>query len=472
MPTRLLAAVVVLLLPTSVEAQAEGAGDASTLAESSSEPVLFGATAELEAPIASTHRLDPTAAGTEVAVPDRVTADTRVADLLFEVPGTVVAQTGAQGSFATVGLRGAEFGQTRYMLEDLPLTGPDTGAFDLSLLPVNAFDRLEVYRGGAPAWLGTGAIGGVVRLVPRSHQSDRVRTSLTTGSFGTWRTDAETAVATSAVRAVGSVGLATTRGDYAYLYDLPDKRSDEDIRQRRNAENLGAHGLLYVSSDLGDRGRLSAVVLGVSRHGGAPGPAARQALRTHRSDTWLLSTVGYSLELDGARFQLVLGGGYQRRRFFDPYGEIGLREEATDDRIANAFVRAASEVELTSWADLTLVGTGRYDGYHPANALDRDAGDSYRWTGAGTAELRLHGAIGSVRFELRPSVRLEHSETRALGLRLGQPQRHRTSRTAPTVRVGAAVAPTWWLSFVASAATGTRFPSILELFGNRGTPPT
>ena len=272
MPTRLLVAVLVLWLPTAVGAQAasDGAGDEDTPTEPS-EPVLFGATAELEAPIASTHRLDPTAAGTEVAIRDRVTADARVADLLFEVPGTVVAQTGAQGSFATVGLRGAEFGQTRYLLEDLPLSGPDTGAFDLSLLPVNAFDRLEVYRGGAPAWLSSGAIGGVVRLVPRSHQSDRVRTSLSTGSFGTWRTDAEAAVSTSAVRAVGSVGLATTRGDYSYLYDLPDKRSDEDIRQRRNAENLGAHGLLYLSSDVGDRGRLSAVVLGVSRQGGAPG---------------------------------------------------------------------------------------------------------------------------------------------------------------------------------------------------------
>ena len=132
-------------------------------------------------------------------------------------------------------------------------------------------------------------------------------------------------------------------------------------------------------------------------------------------------------------------------------------------------MRAASELELASWVDLTLIGTGRYDGYHPANMLDRDAGDSHRWTGAGTAELRLHGALGSVRFELRPSVRLEHSETRASGLRFGQPQRYRTSRTAPTVRVGAAVAPTWWLSLVSSVATGTRFPSILELFGNRGT---
>ena len=105
------------------------------------------------------------------------------------MPGAHVVQSGGQGSYSTVSLRGGELGHTSFLLGEMPVSGPDSGPLDLSLLPLEVFDRLEVYREGAPAFFDSGAIGGVVRLVPREDRESRLFASATGGSFGAWRAD-------------------------------------------------------------------------------------------------------------------------------------------------------------------------------------------------------------------------------------------------------------------------------------------
>ncbi len=433
------------------------------------EEVAFGATAEVEASAASTNPLDETAAGTEASARGRAAAGTPLRELLDEVPGTHVAQTGGQGAFASVALRGASFGQTTYLLGDLPLSGPDTGALDLSLFPLEAFEGLEVYRGGAPAWLGAGAIGGVVRLVPRRAGADAMGLSLTAGSFGSWHLVADSAVRRGPLNVVGSVGLDGAANDYPYRFDNATvfDSSDDDERRRRNAETLGAHGLVHLRREVGQRGQLDAVVLGLSRTGGAPGPGASSALRASLSRVRLLGNVGYVQRFDHGRLQVTAGGGVERRRFLDRFGEIGLGFQDTDDRIGDVTLRVAGETELARWLDLTVVGVGRWDSYRPENLLGREAGDSTRWTISGTTELHAHGRLGGWRFGLRPSLRIEHARTEALGLRHNLEQRYASVLTRPTGRIGALVAPHRAVSFVGSLASGSRFPAVWELFGNR-----
>ena len=441
-----------------VRAQEEGASEG-----------VFGARAEAEAPVASTNPLDETAAGTVASARDRAAAGTPLHELLEEVPGTHVAQTGGQGAFAAVALRGAALAQTTYLLGDLPLSGPDTGALDLSLFPLGAFEGVEVYRGGAPAWLGAGAIGGVVRLLPRAARRSSLGLTLTGGSFGSWRMVADSAVSRGPLSLVGSVGLDGAENDYPYRFDnatLFDP-SDDDERRRRNAQTLGAHGLVHLRAEVGEEGRLDAVVLGVSRRGGAPGPGASSALKASLSRARLLGNVGYVQRFARGRLQLAAGGGVERRRFLDRFGEIGLGFQDTDDRIGDVALRAAGELTVARWLDLTVVGVARWDSYRPENLLGREAGDSTRWTLSGTTELRAHGKLGRWRFALRPSVRVEHARTEALGLRHNIEQRYASELTRPTGRLGVLLAPHHAVSFVGSIASGSRFPSIWELFGDR-----
>ena len=127
---------------------------------------------------------DATASATSVRAQDADSALRDVPQAIVQVPGVHVQQTGGFGSVAYAALRGAEIGQTSVLLDTIPLNTADSGPFDLSLLPLEALDRVEVYRGGAPVWIGDGAIGGIVRLVPAQAERTFTRASLGGGSFG------------------------------------------------------------------------------------------------------------------------------------------------------------------------------------------------------------------------------------------------------------------------------------------------
>src|SRR5690606_25525567 len=118
------------------------------------------------------------------------------------------------------------------LLGDLPLSSPDA-PFDLSLVPVWALERVEVYRGDAPVWFGNGSIGGVVRLVPRQVREPEAFVGLSGGSFGTYQVRGGVAAATERFELSSAVGLAGTQGNFPFDYDggTPlDPRDDRRVR--------------------------------------------------------------------------------------------------------------------------------------------------------------------------------------------------------------------------------------------------
>lgn len=425
----------------------------------------FGASAVVEAPPAALQEEDPSAAGTTIEMDDRA-AGADLAELLREAPGTRITLTGGAGQLASIGLRGADVGHTEFLLGELPLAGPDTGPLDLSLWPPELLERVEVYRGGAPTWLGSGAIGGVVRLVPRDDAIDSIGAGLTLGSFRTWRVRAHAATG-DAVRVVGVAGIDGSDNDYPFRSDAGTSLdpSDDHGARRQNAETLGGHALLHLRADAGPN-EIRAVVASSSRVGGVPGPATRTtedaSLRQHR----LLGTVSLQRRFANGRFQLSAGGGLHRRQLSDVRGELYAPQE-TDDWNDDAQVRAAGSVRLARMLDWILVGGARREGYRPDNVLGRTLSDSERWRIYGATELRAHGKLGTTRFELRPSVRLEHVRTDAYGLRHNNEERHHRSREQLSGRVGALISPIASVSLTASYSSGARFPATWQLFGDR-----
>src|SRR5690606_7247765 len=127
----------------------------------------YGASAKIKRPLAARNDEDATAAATTVDLTQRPMALESLRDVMPEVPGTTSRSQGGYGAFSGVSLRGTDLGQTVWLLGEIPLNGPDSGAFDMSLLPLPHLSSLEVYRGGAPVWFGQGSIGGVIRVVPR-----------------------------------------------------------------------------------------------------------------------------------------------------------------------------------------------------------------------------------------------------------------------------------------------------------------
>ena len=133
-----------------------------------------------------------------------------MSDVIPESPGCDGARAGGYGAFSErLAAWRRDQAQTVWLLGDVPLNGPDSGAFDMSLLPLPQFARLEVYRGGAPVWFGQGSIGGVIRVVPREGDASGASAQLGMGSFGLLELRASSYVSTAKASSIRAFNRPT-----------------------------------------------------------------------------------------------------------------------------------------------------------------------------------------------------------------------------------------------------------------------
>jgi iron complex outermembrane receptor protein len=439
----------------------------------------LGVTAEVERPMARTGGDDPTASATSVDAERRPTELDTLETALLEVPGARPLATGAYGSPTTLALRGADADQLEVLIGELPITSADGGAFDLSTVPLWVLDRVEAYRSGAPTWLGAGGMGGVLRLVPREGSgAPSVGVTLGVGSFGLGHARAAAHVGDDTLSWTTAVGATTSEGDFPYLDDARTALdpSDDLERQRENAWVRDASGLGHLRARVAG-GTLTMLLLGHERLGGVPGPASSPTRHARRNETSVLGAVGFELtegdrrpEVADWRVAVSTAAGFRRRRFTDRFGEVGLLPSVTDDRQWRSVLRVAASGRALPWLELVGVGTWTHEALEPDDALARQPNaSSARDAGLLALETRMHGRVGDVRMELRPSARLA-----VLGSRLTEIRPERSGEqneglvVAPTFRLGGALEPLRGLTIAGSVSSATRAPSMIELFGDRG----
>lgn len=437
----------------------------------------FGATAEVEQPLPAGAGDDPSAASTVVDVEDRPHAFDTLDELTHEVPGAQAWVTGAYGSFRTLSLRGADGEHTTVLLGDLPLA-PEGEGFDLSTVPVTLLERIEVYRGGAPLWLGAEGIGGVLRLLPRGEERSMAELAAGAGSFGLVHGRIAAAVVGDGGSPawIASAGAVHSDGDFPFVYDptglVP---GDEREVRRDNADVDEGHGLVHLRTGAAG-GRLEAAVLGFGRTGGVPGPAV-QVSHARRATARLAAVSSWTREGEAQgrarppwRTRLSVGASYERDALSDRFGELGIgRPRLTDDRTLRLFALGAGEMRLAPWLAVAVLARGVREEHRPHDAAAAvQVPESGRWAGSVGAEARVEGRIEAVRIEIRPSARVRVARAELHEIALGREGREsRTGHVAPTLRLGAAVSPARGLALTASVATATRIPSFLELFGDR-----
>ncbi len=117
---------------------------------------------------------------------------------LDRVSGVRVRENGGLGSRINFSLNGFSGRQVRFFIDGIPMDNFGS-SFQLNNIPINLAERVEVYKGVVPVWLGADALGGAVNIVTGSQQRTYLDVSYSYGSFNTHR---------SAVNA----GLTTAKG--------------------------------------------------------------------------------------------------------------------------------------------------------------------------------------------------------------------------------------------------------------------
>ncbi|SKB80015.1 TonB-dependent receptor [Dyadobacter psychrophilus] len=106
---------------------------------------------------------------------------------LDRVSGVRVRESGGVGSNMNFSLNGFTGRQVKFFLDGVPMDNFGS-SFQLNNIPINLAERVEVYKGVVPIWLGSDALGGAVNIVTGSRQNSYLDASYSYGSFNTHRT--------------------------------------------------------------------------------------------------------------------------------------------------------------------------------------------------------------------------------------------------------------------------------------------
>jgi vitamin B12 transporter len=99
--------------------------------------------------------------------------------------GVAIARQGGQGSLTSVSLRGSRTTQTLSLINGSRYGSASAGFANLSEVPVEFVEQVEVLRGQGSALYGSDAIGGVINVVPigQSLGQDRLSLGMSVGSL-------------------------------------------------------------------------------------------------------------------------------------------------------------------------------------------------------------------------------------------------------------------------------------------------
>lgn len=177
-----------------------------------------------------------------------------VQDLLAPESGILVFDQVGNGVQQTLGLRGFASGAgTAVFLDGARLNDPRSGAVALELVPVDALDRVEIFRGAAAPLAGGGSQAGVVHLHTRRAAELAGGISAAAGSDSASRLSAE--ISGTAGRFDGFASLAR----------------DEDGGFRENAGGDIVRFSGSMGLDLGAGRRLALTLTSSSLEWGNPG---------------------------------------------------------------------------------------------------------------------------------------------------------------------------------------------------------
>ncbi|SDT99444.1 vitamin B12 transporter [Verrucomicrobium sp. GAS474] len=175
-----------------------------------------------------------------------------VVQALQNVPGLRTATPGTPGQVTGVFIRGMNSNQTLVLIDGKRLPQGFDGAYDITDLPLDNVERIEVARGPLSAVQGNSAAGGVINIITKSGQGMKKPEYAVTVEAGSFNTFHET------VSARGAQGKFDYSAAYSSLLTSNQRRNNDYDRENATA-NLGYQAYDDVRLSLASAYRVTTV---------------------------------------------------------------------------------------------------------------------------------------------------------------------------------------------------------------------
>lgn len=161
---------------------------------------------------------------------------TSLSEVLRNQPSLEVRGNGGKGQNTSVYMRGFSAAQSLILVDGMRLSRGSMGSADISTIPLNQVERIEIIRGARASVYGADAVAGVINIITRSSQTDsgqRVTTGI--GSDGYANADWSGKMAASAADII-KAGAAYSRENGYNIKPNSTNTGDEHGYWSKNAQ--------------------------------------------------------------------------------------------------------------------------------------------------------------------------------------------------------------------------------------------
>ena len=157
-------------------------------------------------------------------------------DLVNRSAGVKVRREGGAGSDLDLSINGLSGNSIRYFIDGMPLDARGSEV-NLDNIPINTVERVELYKGVVPAYLGSDALGGVVNIVTKRQKKNFLDASYGFGSFHTHTADLTSQISVPGTPIVirPTFGLNYSKNDYTMKgVEVWSEQDDKYIYTNKN----------------------------------------------------------------------------------------------------------------------------------------------------------------------------------------------------------------------------------------------
>ena len=272
-----------------------------------------------------------------------------VADALRQVAGVEIADSGTIGSVKSASIRGSVAAQVLVLVDGVRLNDSRQGGADLSLLPAENIERIEVLRGGTSALYGADALGGVINVITKSRADKTLNLTVSNGGYiphdavqvseGATETPVGASfpdlvdtqrVGLQAFGALGPVDLLVTgsftRSANGFVWN--DQQYIDAYRRQINSALLGGNAFLSLEAPagagrLGFKGQMDYSSVGVPGSLGMPSTDAAQQRAAFQTQIFYKNPqLTRALGMDARAFYKLTRLAYQDPDPFFPTDDV------------------------------------------------------------------------------------------------------------------------------------------------------
>jgi len=319
-----------------------------------------------------------------------------LADILDTIPGIQLQHNGGPGITAYTFIQSTDFIHSQVFIDGVSLSNLTSNFADVSLIPAQIVERVEIVKGAASSSWGQ-ALGGVINVITKSPNTSRSLSGSATASIGE-RTTTDTRTELSGTS--GKLGYYLSGGYLGSNGLLPTMQIDSNHVYTKLTYDLPNQGQLWgtVSYNHSNAGNLYAL---------------SYDLKERDEKKLLLASLGLRYTLaPGLDFELTGRHSDSRQDSFYRYISDGLPwESALPTGIGKEQVNGASTKLTWRKAENLLVSGIDYNHqYVYSNSSDGSTVSPWDKT-ADRYGIFLNDTVTLGSVSLSPGVRLDHTQT-------------------------------------------------------------